>query len=100
MEELGFFKRHISGGELSEKEVSELENKGEALGYGPGALLFGGEDRILMCVLDSNESKTVQNIIRSIDFLDIKKLYQVKKRKLSHSLAYTSIKVPGIFILM
>jgi hypothetical protein len=31
---LGFFMRHIGGGELNDKEVSELENKGKALGYG------------------------------------------------------------------
>jgi hypothetical protein len=33
--------RHISGGELNEKEVSEIENKCEGLGYGLGAMLFG-----------------------------------------------------------
>lgn len=59
IKELGFFTRHISGGELNEKEVSELKSKGKALGYRPGALLFGGEDRMLMYVIDSNESKIV-----------------------------------------
>jgi hypothetical protein len=71
MEELGFFTRHISGGEFSEKEVSELENKGKDLGYGPWALLFSEEDRLLMCMPDSHESKIVRNITRSIDFPDI-----------------------------
>jgi hypothetical protein len=86
--ELGFFTRHISGEELSEKDVSELGNKGEAFGYGPGALLFDAEDRILMCVPDPNESKIVLNITRSIGFLDNEeKLCQVTKRKFSHSLA-------------
>jgi hypothetical protein len=88
MEELGFFTRHISGGELREIEVSKLGNKGEALRYEPGAILFVGEDRILMCVLDSDKSKIVRNITRSIGFPDIEeKLCQVKRRKLSHSLA-------------
>jgi hypothetical protein len=59
MEELGFFTRLISGSELNEKEVFELESKGKALGYGPGALLFGGEDRMLMYVPYSDESKIV-----------------------------------------
>jgi hypothetical protein len=101
MEELGFFMRHISGGELSEKEVSKLGNKGEALSYSPGALLFGGKVRMLMCVPDPDESNIFWNITQSIGFPDIKeKLCQVKKRKLSHSLAYTSIKVRRVFILM
>jgi hypothetical protein len=101
MGELEFFMRHIGGGELNEKEVFEFENKSEALGYGPGVMLFDGEDQMLMCVPDSEESIIVRNIARSIGFPDIKeKLCQVKKQKLSHSLAYTSIKVPRIFILM
>jgi hypothetical protein len=50
-EELGFFMRHTSGEELDE-EVSKLGDKGEALGYCPGALLFGGEDQMLMCIPD------------------------------------------------
>ena len=58
MEQLGVFTRHISGGDLNEKEVSELENKGEFMGYGPGAMLFGG-DQMLMCVPDSDKSKIV-----------------------------------------
>jgi hypothetical protein len=72
--------RHISGNELSEKEVFELGNKGETLGDGPRALLFDGEDRMLMCMPDySDESKIVRNITQSIGFLDIEeKLYQVK----------------------
>jgi hypothetical protein len=101
MEELGFFTRHISGGELKEIEVSELGNKGEALGYEPGAVLFGGEDRMVMRMLDSDESKIVRNITRSIGFPNIEeKLYQVKRRKLSHNLAYTCIKVLRVFILI
>jgi hypothetical protein len=71
------------------------------LGYGPRALLFDGEDRMLMCIPDPDESKIVRNITKSIGFLDIEeKLCQVKKKKLSHSLAYTSIKVQRVFILM
>ena len=58
MDDLGFFMRHIGGGELNDKEVSELENKGEFMGYGPGAMLFGG-DQMLMCVPDSDKSKIV-----------------------------------------
>jgi hypothetical protein len=47
-----------------------------------------------MCVPDPDESKIVRNITRSIGFLEVEEwLSQVKKRKLSHSLAYTSIKV-------
>jgi hypothetical protein len=77
---------------LSEKEVSELGDKGEALGYDPGALLFSGEDQMLMCIPDHNESKIVQNITRSTGFPDIEeKLCGVKKKKLSDSLTNTSI---------
>jgi hypothetical protein len=50
IDELGFFMRHIGGGNLGDKEVSELERKGEAIGYGTGAMLFCGEDQMLMCV--------------------------------------------------
>jgi hypothetical protein len=32
---------HLGGGELVDKEDLEIENKGEAMGYGSGALLFG-----------------------------------------------------------
>jgi hypothetical protein len=42
IDELGFFVRHLGGGELNGKDASELENKGEAMGYGLGAMLFGG----------------------------------------------------------
>jgi hypothetical protein len=94
IDELGFFTRHIGGGELSDKEVLELENKGEAMGYGPGALLFGGGDQMLMCVPDYDESIIIRNITRSVGFSEVEdKLSQVKNRKLSHSLAYTCIKV-------
>jgi hypothetical protein len=47
--------RHIGGGEVSDKEFSELENKGKAMGYGLGSMLFGGGDQMLMCVPSSNE---------------------------------------------
>jgi hypothetical protein len=62
MDELGFFMRHIGGGELNDKEASKLENKAEVTCYGPGAMLFGGEDQMLMCVPDADESKIVKNI--------------------------------------
>jgi hypothetical protein len=55
IDELGFFMRHIGGGGMSDKEVSELENKGKATSYGPGAMLLGGGDQILMCVPGSSE---------------------------------------------
>jgi hypothetical protein len=70
------------------------------MGYGPGAMLFGGENQMLMCVPDYDESKIVWNITRSVGFLEIEeRLSQVKKRKLSHSLTYTSIKVQNAFCL-
>jgi hypothetical protein len=100
MDEYGFF-RHIGGGELDDKEVDELEKKGKAMGYGPRAMLFGEEHQMLMCVPDSDESKIVWNITRSIGFPEIEdRLSKIKKRKISHILAYTSTKVPRIFILM
>jgi hypothetical protein len=43
VDEIGFFMRHLGGGELDDKEASEIESKGEAMGYGLGALLFRGE---------------------------------------------------------
>jgi hypothetical protein len=47
-----------------------------------------------VCVPDRDESRIVRNITRSIGFPEVEdRLSQVKKRKLSHSLAYTSIKV-------
>jgi hypothetical protein len=86
--------RHLGGGELNDKDASELENKGEAMGYHPRAMLFRGGDKMLMCIPDPDESKIVRNITRSIGFLEVEgQLSHVKKRKLSHSLAYTSIKV-------
>lgn len=98
-EELGFVTRHISGEELNEEEVSKLGEKGHTLGYDPGALLFPREDQMMMCVLDPNEMKIDQNITRSIGFPNIEeKLCLVKKKKLSHILAYTSIKVRRIFL--
>jgi hypothetical protein len=98
VDELGFFARHLGGGELDDKEASEIESKGDAMGYGPRAFLFGGGDQMLMCIPDHNESKIVRNITRSVGFLEVEhRLSQVKKRKLSHSLAYTSIKVIALF---
>jgi hypothetical protein len=64
------------------------------MGYGSGDFLFGQRDQMLMCIPDPEESKIVRNITRSVGFLEIEdRLSQVKKRKLSHHLAYTSIKV-------
>jgi hypothetical protein len=55
-------------------------------------MLFCEEDQMLMSVPDCDESKILRSFTRSICFSDIEeKLCQVKKRKLSHSLAYTSI---------
>lgn len=94
MDEVGFFLRHLSEEELSEEKASELEDKAEAMGYVHGAMLFSGGDKMIMCVLDANESRIVKNITRSIEFPDIEdRLSKIKKRKLSHSLAYSSIKV-------
>jgi hypothetical protein len=63
--------KHLGGGELSDKDASELENKGKAMGYGPGAMLFGGESQMLMCIPNPNESKIVRTITRSIGFLEV-----------------------------
>jgi hypothetical protein len=64
----------------------KLGEKGETLGYDPSVLLFGGEDRMLMCIPDPDELKIVRNITRNISFPDIEeKLCQVKK-KLSHNI--------------
>jgi hypothetical protein len=54
--------RNLVGGELYDKEASEIESKGEAMGYGPGALLFGGGDQRLMCIPDPDQLKIVRNI--------------------------------------
>jgi hypothetical protein len=54
---------------------------------------------MLMCIPDPDESKIVTNITQSIGFQTLKKwLSQVKKRKISHSMAYTSIKVREIIL--
>lgn len=42
MNELEFFLRHLGGEELSEEKALELEDKAEAMGYDPRAMLFGG----------------------------------------------------------
>lgn len=42
MNELEFFFRHLGGEELSEEKALELEDKAEAVGYDPRAMLFGG----------------------------------------------------------
>lgn len=94
VDEIGFFVRHLGGSELDDKEAPEIESKGKTMGYEPGALLFGGGDQLLMCIPDLDESKIVRNITQSVGFPEVEdRLSQVKKRKLSHSLAYTSIKV-------
>jgi hypothetical protein len=54
--------RNLVGGELYDKEASEIESKGEAMGYGPGALLFGGGEQRLMCIPDPDQLKIVRNI--------------------------------------
>jgi hypothetical protein len=47
-----------------------------------------------MCIPDPDEAKIVRNITRSVGFSKVgEQLSQVKNRKVSHSLAYTSIKV-------
>ena len=66
VDELDFFVRHLGGGELNDKEASRTESKGEAMGYRPGALFFGGGDQMLMCIPDSNELKIMRNITLSV----------------------------------
>lgn len=98
---LGFFIRHLARGELSEEKALKLEGKAEAMGNNSRAMLFGRGDEILMCVPDVNELKILKNITRSIGFLEIEdRLRKINKRRLSHSLAYTSIKVKNVFVLM
>lgn len=49
---------------------------------------------MLMYIPDPDESKILRNITRSVGFIEVEEqLSQVKKRQLSNSLAYTSIKV-------
>lgn len=60
IDELSFFVRHLGEGELSEKEASELDHKGESMVYGPGAMLFGDGDKMLMCVPNPDESRIVR----------------------------------------
>jgi hypothetical protein len=94
MDELGFFIRHLVGGHLSEEEASELEGKAKAMGYRSGAILFSEGDKMLMCLSDAEESRIMKNITQSIRFLEVKdRLSKIKKRRLLHSLANTSIKV-------
>lgn len=42
------------------------------MGYGLGAILFGGGDKILMCMSNDDESKIVRNITRSIEYPETK----------------------------
>lgn len=80
MDELGFFLRHLGGEELSENKALKLEDKAKAMGYATGAMFFSGEDQMLMCVPDADESKIVRNITRSIGFPKIEDwLSKVKK---------------------
>jgi hypothetical protein len=53
IDELGFFVRHLGGGKLNDKEVLELENKGEAMGYEARAMLVGGGNEMLMSLQES-----------------------------------------------
>jgi hypothetical protein len=55
LDELGFLLRHLSGEDLSEEKALELEDKAKAMGYGPRAMLFGGREKMLMCVPDADE---------------------------------------------
>jgi hypothetical protein len=49
---------------------------------------------MLMYIPNPDESKILRNITRSVGFTEVEEqLSQVKKRQLSNSLAYTSIKV-------
>jgi hypothetical protein len=41
------------------------------MGYGPGALLLGGGDQMLMCIPDHDESKIARNMTRSIGFPEV-----------------------------
>lgn len=98
-EELGFFVRNLARDDLSEEKASKLEEQTEAMCYSSGAMIFCGVDNVLMCVLDAGKAKIVKNVTRSISFPEIEaQLSQLKKRKLSQRLAYTSIKVkPFLF---
>jgi hypothetical protein len=54
---------------------------------------------MLMCIPNPGESKIVRNITQRIGSPEVEeRLIQVKKRKLSQSLAYTSIKVGEILL--
>jgi hypothetical protein len=77
-----------------------VENEVEAIGYRPRATIFGG-DEILTCVQNLDESRIVKNISRNVGFLKVEgQLSNLKKQKLSQSLAYTNIKAKGYFCLL
>lgn len=91
--EVDFFIRHLSSDELSGENALKLEEQAKVMGYSSGAMLFGGK-YVLFCLPDAGEAKIVKNVARSIRFPEIgATLSKLKKRKLSKSLAYISIKV-------
>lgn len=66
-EEDAFNLRHLTGGELSAEELSELIEFAIAGGYKPGAILFGGVDEeLLECIPDRDGARVVNTLTKSI----------------------------------
>ena len=61
-EDIGFIVRHLASGELSEEEAPKLKERAKDISYNPGAMIFGGGQYALACVLDSREGKIVKNV--------------------------------------
>jgi hypothetical protein len=66
-EEEAFNLRHLTSGELSAEELSELMEFAIAGGYKPGAILFGGVDEeLLECIPDRDGARVVNTLTKSI----------------------------------
>jgi hypothetical protein len=100
-ENMNFDLRHLSGQQLSEKNISELKEFAISCGYQPRSMLFSGVDEeILGCLCDRAGAKIISTLSKSIGFPKLEKdISCYRRHHIIWSFFYSNFKVGLLFKL-
>jgi hypothetical protein len=88
--------QHASGGELTAKQVTKVQDYAEDLKYRSGTLVYGGNDKddYLYCLLDNREIDVCRVMMNNIGYQKLEcGLFATPKDQLADCLAYNRLKV-------
>jgi hypothetical protein len=94
-EDKNFDLRHLGGQQLSEEDISELNEFAISCGYQPKFMLFGGiDEEILGCIRGRAEAKIISTLSKSIGFPKLERDISCYRRQhIIGSLFYSKFKV-------